>query len=357
MAYGRKDYLGTRCDTTLNGAINDSTTSATITSATGWPTVANTGFYAVIDPDSATEEKVFVTARSGTGLTVTRGVDGSTAASHSSGATIRPCLSAVDFDEANYMVAETVGNVTTAGDLLVGSGTNNLTRLAKGSASTILAVDSGDTLSYTTAASAMFADSAVTNAKTAGMTRGTVKVGNSSGAASDLALGTSGKYLKSDGTDASWASMAEWTTSRLGSNQTLTSVTPTQESVNFDAWTTVDGTIYYWETFIVYSGASAGPYPTFRISRDDNTSVYFNGTQVGQFLAEIYFGADIAYSTSWPGNVTVTGTTTGGGKRIFRAQGMIVGNGKGFSVACSLSASGTSPTIYAESYLRYREIT
>ena len=44
-------------------------------------------------------------------------------------------------------------------------------------------------------------DLAVSNAKLAGMTRGTVKVGNSSGAASDLDAKTNNAFLTGDGTD------------------------------------------------------------------------------------------------------------------------------------------------------------
>lgn len=61
--------------TTLNGAINNSVTSITITSATGFPSTGN--FRIVIDT-----EIMLVTARSGTTLTVSRGAEGTSAASH-----------------------------------------------------------------------------------------------------------------------------------------------------------------------------------------------------------------------------------------------------------------------------------
>lgn len=350
MAYARKDYLGTRCVTTLNGAINDSTTSVTITSATGWPSVANTGFYVVIDPDTTSEEKVFVTARTGTGLTVTRGVDGTTAVSHSSGATIRPCISAVDFDEANYMVAETVGNAVAAGDLLIGAGTNNLTRLAKGSNSTVLAVDSGGTLGYTTAATAMIADNAATNAKLAGMTRGTIKVGNSSGAASDLALGTSGYYLKSDGTDAVWASMtsAEWTSAGKSLSETVTSSITLQDDDTLQ-FTAANGTAYAVEVEIIYdcSGAGTGG---IRVAFGEDITTRGAFTVAGNISG---FPTGSPAESNQTSVVVSESATT---KKVLHIKGWHVGAGGTFKIKWAQGNPTDTTTVYAGSTLRYRTI-
>ncbi len=69
--------------TTLNGAINDSVTSITVTSADGFPSA---GSYRV----RIGSEVLEVTAGQGTtSWTVTRGVDSSTAASHGDGAAVR----------------------------------------------------------------------------------------------------------------------------------------------------------------------------------------------------------------------------------------------------------------------------
>src|SRR5436190_22498956 len=61
--------------TTLNGAINNSVTSITVTSATTFPTTGN--FRILID-----SEILLVTAVSGTTFTVTRGAEGTTAVTH-----------------------------------------------------------------------------------------------------------------------------------------------------------------------------------------------------------------------------------------------------------------------------------
>lgn len=139
--YSRRDFAGGAVVTTLSGSINASDTSIPITLATGWPSGTNGEFFVVINKGASTEEKVRIDTRSGTTLTVTssgRGVDGTSAASHSSGESIQLCTTATDLDEANKAVAETVNRVTTAGDLLVGSGANAMSRLAVGASGRML---------------------------------------------------------------------------------------------------------------------------------------------------------------------------------------------------------------------------
>jgi hypothetical protein len=92
----------------------------------------------VIDPGLSTEEKVLVGSRSGSSLSsITRGVDGTTSASHSAGATCYPVFTATDADQANAVAAA----LTTKGDLLVTTG-SALNRLAVGGNGSILNADS-----------------------------------------------------------------------------------------------------------------------------------------------------------------------------------------------------------------------
>ena len=74
------------CSTTLNGAINAAVTSITVASQTCFP---STGVF-VVDA-----EYFIYTASTSTSFTVTRGAFGSTAASHSNGASVRFTVSAV----------------------------------------------------------------------------------------------------------------------------------------------------------------------------------------------------------------------------------------------------------------------
>ena len=73
--------------TTLNGAINNSTTTVVVTSATDFPSSGN--FRILVD-----NEIMKVTSRSGNSLTVERGVEGTTAASHANLADVTIILTA-----------------------------------------------------------------------------------------------------------------------------------------------------------------------------------------------------------------------------------------------------------------------
>jgi hypothetical protein len=64
----------------------------------------NTPYTLLIDSDTVNEEIIEVTNRSGTTITVVRGVDGSTAKAHDSGADVRHGVSGRDFDEPNAFV-------------------------------------------------------------------------------------------------------------------------------------------------------------------------------------------------------------------------------------------------------------
>ena len=84
--------------TTLISDINASTTSVVVAATTGFPSL--TPYTLIIDQDTVNEEIVEVTSRSGTTLTVTRGVDGTTGVSHTAGAQVEHGVSARDFSES-----------------------------------------------------------------------------------------------------------------------------------------------------------------------------------------------------------------------------------------------------------------
>jgi len=79
------EQLSNAAVTTLNGSINSSVTSLVLTSATNFPTAGN--FRILVE-----SEIMKVTGVSGTTLTITRGQEGTTAASHSSGVVIAAVL-------------------------------------------------------------------------------------------------------------------------------------------------------------------------------------------------------------------------------------------------------------------------
>lgn len=104
----RRQYAGGAAQTTLTGSVASSgAVTITISASTGWPDGSVGPFAVVVDPGTASEEKILVTSRSGTNLTVGspgRGYDGTSATAHSSGAVIYPTVTAVDLDEANAHV-------------------------------------------------------------------------------------------------------------------------------------------------------------------------------------------------------------------------------------------------------------
>jgi len=107
----RRYYSSTAVATTLSASANNSTTSITVTALSGFP--VSTPWTAILDADTASEEVVTVTGVSGTTLTVTRGVDGTSAVSHAAGAVFRHGVSARDFDETNSHVNDNSTDVHT----------------------------------------------------------------------------------------------------------------------------------------------------------------------------------------------------------------------------------------------------
>ena len=136
-AVTRRQYKGAAAATTTTNALGVGDTSVTLTATTGWPSTPAVPFYVVIDPGTSSEEKCSATI-SGSTLTLTRAQDDTTAAVHSSGATIYPVFSADDADEANQFAS----TMTTRGDLLtmgtgptvarIGIGTNGYVLTSNG---------------------------------------------------------------------------------------------------------------------------------------------------------------------------------------------------------------------------------
>lgn len=105
-----RKYTSRSQKTTLSVALTSTATTATVGSAStllGGATVSGGETFAVvIDPDTALEEIVYVTAVSGNNLTIVRGVDGSgtegvSGQAHSAGAEIKHESIGRDFREAN----------------------------------------------------------------------------------------------------------------------------------------------------------------------------------------------------------------------------------------------------------------
>jgi len=112
-----RKYSSRSQQTTLSGALTSSATSTTVVSGTallGGVTVsAGETFTVVIDPDTALEEIVDVTAVSTNTLTITRAIDGSSGQAHSAGAVVRHMAVGRDYREANTHIEATTGHGAT----------------------------------------------------------------------------------------------------------------------------------------------------------------------------------------------------------------------------------------------------
>jgi hypothetical protein len=98
----RRQHNGGAVQTTITVGIGSGDLSMTLAASTGWPDGSVGPFFAVLDRGLTTEEKILITSRSANTLTVTtRGVDGTTATTHASGAAIFPVWTAIEADEAN----------------------------------------------------------------------------------------------------------------------------------------------------------------------------------------------------------------------------------------------------------------
>jgi hypothetical protein len=112
-----RKYSSRSQQTTLTAALTSTATSAVVVSGSallGGVTVsAGEIFTVVIDPDTALEEIVDVSAVSTNTLTIARGIDGSSGQAHSAGAVVRHMAIGRDYREANTHIEATTGHGAT----------------------------------------------------------------------------------------------------------------------------------------------------------------------------------------------------------------------------------------------------
>ena len=126
-----RKYSSRSQQTTLSAALTSSGTSATVVSGTsllGGVTVsAGEIFTVVIDPDTALEEIVDVSAVSTNTLTIVRGRDGSSGVAHSAGAAVRHMAIGRDYREANLHIEAASGVHGVTGSVVGTTDTQTLT--------------------------------------------------------------------------------------------------------------------------------------------------------------------------------------------------------------------------------------
>lgn len=133
--------------TTLATPISSGDTTMTVSSGTGSAllggvTLAAGGvdqFTVAIDPDTNNEEIIFITAASSDTFTITRGRSGTTAVSHSSGATVKHVLTSDDLNAFQAGLNETLPFNAQTGTTYtpVASDAGDVVTLTNGSAITV----------------------------------------------------------------------------------------------------------------------------------------------------------------------------------------------------------------------------
>ena len=126
-----RKYSSRSQQTTLSAGINSSDTSATVVSGSalmgGITISAGQTYTVVIDPDTALEEIVDVTAISTNTLTIVRAIDGSSGQAHSAGAVVRHMAIGRDYREANTHIEASAGVHGITGSVVGTTDTQTLT--------------------------------------------------------------------------------------------------------------------------------------------------------------------------------------------------------------------------------------
>ena len=154
-----RKYSSISVETTLASGISNSATSMTVATGTGSALMGGVTlaagnvdiFTVALDVDTQNEEIVYITAVSSDTFTIVRGQAGTSAISHTGGATVKHVLTSADLNfytagvaTADAAVPSTV--VTAKADLLVGLSSGVVDNLAVGTNNQVLTADSAQTL-------------------------------------------------------------------------------------------------------------------------------------------------------------------------------------------------------------------
>ena len=178
-----REYSSISVETTLSAQMTAIQTTMNVASGTGAALLGGVTlspadtyqFTLAIDPDTTNEEIVFATANSGDTFTITRGEAGSTAITHSAGATVRHVLTSDDLDYFNTAIQPSV--LTAKGSLITATASATPAELAVGTDGQVLTADSAQTKGVKWATPATY----------------------------PTQTGHAGEYLQTNGTTVAWA--------------------------------------------------------------------------------------------------------------------------------------------------------
>ena len=125
-------------------------------------------FTVAINPDTTSEEIVFITGVSGDTFTIVRGCAGSTAITHASGSTVRHVLTSNDLDYFNTAIQP--ATLTAKGDMYVATASGVVTNLPAGTNDYVLTADSTQSKGVKWAPAATTSLNLTLNAKTGSYT-------------------------------------------------------------------------------------------------------------------------------------------------------------------------------------------
>jgi len=261
------------------------------------------------------------------------------------------------------------------GKIIYGDASGDPAALAVGSANTILSSDGTD-ISYTSVATDMIADNAVTLAKMAGITRGSIILGDSSGDPSLLAKGSAAQFLQSDGTDPSYVSISGDATVAAGGALTIANDAVESGMLNDNVISgqseLAQGSLAAADEFLISDGGTIKRFGVDSLAKDalaltteaamdlaDDYIVFLDGGATGETKKEQW--ADLVSSLAGNGLTATNGvlsadaagtpTAAVNGTRLSEGFNYLTGTLAG-AMTVSLPEAGSGPTVGDVYYLK-----